>query len=128
MDPKVLDWGDVVIQNSVPTNILIIDELGYLEFEKKMGWISAFKILDEGDYKNAIVVVRASLLGKALEKFENAVVIAVKNPTQIKEHTSFLVSQITGNLNQIKSGDPKSNRNIEGFFFSSHGNGDDQIT
>ena len=75
-------------------HILIIDELGYLEFEKNIGWISAFKILDKGDYKSAIVVVRAGLLKQALAKFENAVVITVADPAQIKEHTSFLIAQI----------------------------------
>ena len=29
MDPEVLKWGDNVIRNSVPTSILIIDELGF---------------------------------------------------------------------------------------------------
>ena len=94
MDSEVLKWGDDVIQNSVPTTILIIDELGYLEFEKNMGWTSAFKILDEGEYRSAIVVVRTGLMEKALEKFENAVVIPVETPGQIKENTSFLISQI----------------------------------
>ncbi len=94
MDPKVMKWGDIVIQKSVPTTILIIDELGYLEFEKNMGWISAFKILDEGDYKSAIVTVRTGLLEKALEKFKKATVIPVNNPAQIKEDISFLMSQI----------------------------------
>jgi nucleoside-triphosphatase THEP1 len=94
MDPEVLEWGNSVIRNSVPTNVLIIDELGYLEFEKNMGWSSAFKILDESNYANAIVVVRAGLLEKALEKFKNAFVITVEDPKQKTEHTKFLISQI----------------------------------
>ena len=94
MDPEILKWGDAVIQNSVPTNVLIIDELGFLEFEKNMGWISAFKILDVGEYKSAIVVVRKGLLDKALEKFENAEVITLSDPSQTKENTRILVSQI----------------------------------
>ena len=93
MDPEVLNWGDKVIRKSVPTTVLIIDELGYLEFEKNMGWISAFKILDEGSYKSAIIVVRESLIERALKKFGNAVVINVENSVQIKEHTNFLISQ-----------------------------------
>jgi nucleoside-triphosphatase THEP1 len=94
MDPEALEWGNNVIRNSVPTNILIIDELGYLEFEKNMGWISAFKVLEESDYASAVVVVRAGLLEKALEKFENAIVITVENPKQKIELTKFLISQI----------------------------------
>lgn len=94
MDPEVLKWGDDVIRNSVPTTVLVIDELGYLEFEKKKGWTSAFTIISEGDYKIAIVVIRPGLLEQALIKFENAEIITVEDPTQIKEHASFLVSQI----------------------------------
>ncbi len=94
MDLEVLNWGDNVIRDSAPTNVLIIDELGYLEFEKKMGWMSAFKVLDEGNYINALVVVRTGLLDKALNIFENVSVITVEDPAQINDHFRFLISQI----------------------------------
>jgi len=94
MDPEVLKWGDDVIRNSVPTTLIIIDELGYLEFEKNAGWLSAFKTLKEGDYKCAIVVVRTSLLKQAISKFENVVVITVEDLEQIKEHSNYLIAQI----------------------------------
>jgi nucleoside-triphosphatase THEP1 len=94
MDPEVLKWGDKVIQYSVPTTVLIIDELGFLEFEKNTGWISAFDILEDGDYKIAIVVVRAGLLKLALAKWENARIIYIEQPSQSKERASFLIDQI----------------------------------
>jgi len=94
MNPEVLRWGDDVIRNSMPTTVLVIDELGYLEFEKNIGWTSAFRILDEGDYKSAIVVVRAGLLEQAQEKFENAVVITIENPREIKDLTIILLPQL----------------------------------
>lgn len=94
MDPQILQWGDKVIKDSVPTTVLIIDELGYLEFEKKSGWISAFEILKKGDYKIGIVVVRSGLLKQAMTKWENAKIIDIDEPSKSKEITSFLISQI----------------------------------
>ena len=40
----------------------------FLEFEKNLGWISAFDILNHGDYKIAIVVVREGLLKTCIGK------------------------------------------------------------
>jgi len=94
MDPEVLKWGNNVIRNSAPTDVLIIDELGFLEFEKNLGWVSAFNTLDKGEYKSAIIVVRKGLLEKALEKFENATVITIENISQTVENTRIVVSQI----------------------------------
>ncbi len=94
MDPEVLQWGDMIIRNSVPTSVLIIDELGFLEFEKNLGWTSAFDILEDGEYRIAIVVVRNGLLKQALAKWDSAKVIYMDEPSQCKEHTDFLVDQI----------------------------------
>ncbi len=75
MDPEVLQWGFEVIRESVPTSVLIIDELGFLEFEKNQGLTSAFDILKDGVYRLAIVVVRIGLLKQAMAKWESAKVI-----------------------------------------------------
>jgi nucleoside-triphosphatase THEP1 len=94
MDPEVLKWGNKVIRESVPTSVLIIDELGFMEFEKNQGWISAFDILENGDYKLAIVVVRTGLLNLALARWETAKVIYVNDPSQCRTHIDFLMDQI----------------------------------
>lgn len=98
MDPEVLQWGYEVIRESVPTSVLIIDELGFLEFEKNQGWTSAFDILEDGDYKLAIVVVRIGLLKKAIAKWQSAKVIFIDEPSQCKLHTDFLVDQILATI------------------------------
>ena len=94
MDTDVLQWGHKIIRNSVPTSVLIIDEMGFLEFEKNLGWISAFNILEEGNYRIAIVVVRIGLLKQALTKWESAKIIDMDKPSLRKEQTSFLLEQI----------------------------------
>ena len=94
MDPEVLKWGNKVIRESVPTSVLLIDELGFMEFEKNQGWISAFDILENEDFKLAIVVVRTGLLNLAFAKWESAKVIYVNDPSQGKIYIDLLMDQI----------------------------------
>jgi nucleoside-triphosphatase THEP1 len=98
LDPEVLKWGDEVLKQSVPTEVLVIDELGFLEFEKNQGWVSAFKILQGDDYDNAIVVVRTGLLKNALTKWPNAKVIYLTEPSQQKVITDFLIDQLLNTI------------------------------
>jgi len=37
---------------------LVIDELGYLEFELKTGWTASFEVLHSKKYRLAMVVIR----------------------------------------------------------------------
>jgi nucleoside-triphosphatase THEP1 len=94
MDPEVLKRGDAFIRMSVPTTVLIIDELGFLEFEKNSGWVSAFEILEKGDFEIAIVVVRSGLIDQAVAIWKNAQVISIKQPSQVNELTNHLINQI----------------------------------
>jgi nucleoside-triphosphatase THEP1 len=72
-----LKWGDAIIQNSVPTEVLFIDELGFLEFEKDRGWASSFRILISGDYQFAFVVVRPKYIDVALNRFGKSEIINI---------------------------------------------------
>ena len=72
-----LNWGNEVLENSVPTDLLVIDEVGYLEFEKAEGWANALAALDSRRYKNALVVVRPDLIENALERYPDAKVIKI---------------------------------------------------
>jgi nucleoside-triphosphatase THEP1 len=69
-DPAVVQWSNEVIQRSVPTEYLMIDEIGYLELEKGEGWTSALKVLDEGAFNYAFVVVRPSLVDIAKKRWQ----------------------------------------------------------
>jgi nucleoside-triphosphatase THEP1 len=94
MDPEVLSWGNEILRKSEPTEVLIIDELGFLEFEKKQGWTSAFGIIERNDFKIAIVVVRTGLLENAIAKWPAAKIIYIESPSQIKVNTDFLIDQV----------------------------------
>jgi nucleoside-triphosphatase len=61
-DTKVLEWGNTCLKQSARTDLLVIDEIGPLEFEKGLGWVSSFEILRRQAYQLAIVVIRPEFL------------------------------------------------------------------
>jgi ABC-type cobalamin/Fe3+-siderophores transport system ATPase subunit/nucleoside-triphosphatase THEP1 len=74
-DPDALAWANQKLGSSPVTDLLIIDELGPLEFLRGEGLISGLERIDAGDYHVACVVVRSSLLPKALQRWPHALVV-----------------------------------------------------
>ena len=64
-DAQVLGWGNQVLKNCLPCDLLVIDELGPLEFNRQIGLTAAFNVLPERRYKIGCVVIRPSLLAEA---------------------------------------------------------------
>ena len=62
---EALEWGNSVLASAVPTDVLVIDELGPLEWEEGRGWTAAFAALESGQYRWAFVVVRPELVERA---------------------------------------------------------------
>ena len=56
-----LAWANERLLNAVPTEILVIDELGPLELIYHQGWQNGIAAILSGSYKLALVVVRPSL-------------------------------------------------------------------
>ncbi len=75
-DPQSLGWANQRLQNASESDLLVIDELGPLEFLRNEGLLSGLERLDRGEYLVACVVVRSSLLQKAVERWPNAQVIS----------------------------------------------------
>ena len=61
-DPAVLAWGNKVLSQAVPCHLLVVDELGPLEMERRRGWVKAFDVLEDTNFALALVVVRSELL------------------------------------------------------------------
>jgi iron complex transport system ATP-binding protein len=73
---EVMGWADLILKDlSSPLDLLIIDELGPLEFLRNEGLTSGLELIDKKNYKTACVVVRSSLLPKALQRWPDALVI-----------------------------------------------------
>jgi iron complex transport system ATP-binding protein len=73
--PEVLNWANQELINKDVKDLLVIDELGPLEFLRGEGLIAGLERIDSKQYKVACIVVRSSLLPKALQRWPNAKVI-----------------------------------------------------
>jgi len=74
-DPEVVAWGNRVLIKSVPCDLLVVDELGPLEFERGEGWVEGLRVLDEGEFDTALVVIRPSLVARAQQRWPGAEII-----------------------------------------------------
>ncbi|MBW6465027.1 MAG: ATP-binding cassette domain-containing protein [Brevefilum sp.] len=75
-DPDALAWANAKLEDSPEGDLLIIDELGPLEFLRDEGLLAGLARIDAGHYRVACVVVRSSLLPKALQRWPQAFVVS----------------------------------------------------
>lgn len=75
-DPQSLDWANQRLKNGSGSDLLVIDELGPLEFLRNEGLLAGLDRLDQRDFYVACVVVRSSLLQKAVERWPYAYVVS----------------------------------------------------
>jgi len=61
-DAKVVEWGNQQLKEAVEADLLVIDELGPLEFQRRMGWVAAFDRLKSKKFGLALVVIRPECL------------------------------------------------------------------
>ena len=78
--PEIVQWGNQALENAVPCDLLIVDELGPLEFTRGEGWIAGLAAVDSGSYQSALVVIRPSLLKMAGQRWKIFRVIDLDDP------------------------------------------------
>jgi nucleoside-triphosphatase THEP1 len=71
-DESVLEWGDAVLRAAVPCGVLIVDELGPLEFVEGRGWMNGLAALDSRNYRMAVATIRPGLLERAAQRWPGA--------------------------------------------------------
>lgn len=76
-DQQTLAWGNRVLADSSPCDLLIVDELGPLELSRRQGWLIALEIVPRGEYKVALVVIRPELQIAARHLFDFSAIIEV---------------------------------------------------
>lgn len=74
---ETLAWGNDVFTHAVPTDLLVVDELGPLEWVEGRGWTAAFGVLDSEHYRYALVVVRPELVAQARSRWPHATLLDV---------------------------------------------------
>lgn len=78
-DTVVLNWGNQVLATSTPCDLLVVDELGPLEWEQGQGWMTGLVAVDTRAFVTALVVVRPSLVELALARWPDAAWFSVGN-------------------------------------------------
>jgi nucleoside-triphosphatase len=60
-DRTAIEWGNRVLEHSLPCDLFIVDEIGPLELLRGAGWASALTVFRQPKYQLGIVVVRSEL-------------------------------------------------------------------
>lgn len=63
-DVHTLKWGNDALDHLPSYDVVIIDELGPLEFDRQQGWTAGFDVLTRHTAGIALVTVRPSLLAR----------------------------------------------------------------
>lgn len=71
-EPEALAWANQALAAATPCDLLVVDELGPLELEQGRGWTAGLAAVETRAYDEALVVVRADLLGLALARWPEA--------------------------------------------------------
>lgn len=79
-DQIALAWGNQVLARAVPCDMLVVDELGPLEFEAGLGWSAGLKALDSRTYQVGLVTIRPELLAAARQRWPFAGVVDMESP------------------------------------------------
>ncbi|MFW5714524.1 MAG: ATP-binding cassette domain-containing protein [Brevefilum sp.] len=75
-DPETVSWANQVLKEIQFCDLLILDEIGPLELLRDEGLTAGLRLLDTENYRVACVVVRSSLVPKALQRWPEAMVVS----------------------------------------------------
>lgn len=76
-DAEVLRWGNQMLGDALPCDLLVVDELGPLEFERGQGWTAGLSALDSRLYRLGLATIRPELLAQARQRWPDAQVEVV---------------------------------------------------
>jgi nucleoside-triphosphatase THEP1 len=83
-DSEALAWGNALLQHAPPSGLLVLDELGPLEFDGQQGWTAGFDLLAKhAACRLAIVVVRPKYVEAFLQRYPRAETLTIQNPAEI---------------------------------------------
>jgi nucleoside-triphosphatase THEP1 len=96
-DEEVINWGNEVLATATPCELLFVDELGPLEFNRGEGLLEGLHAIDSRKYKSAVVVIRPELLITATIRWPDIKVLDIK-PFMNKLMTINLMKKILQQL------------------------------
>ena len=81
---EAVNWGNQALKESPASDLLIIDELGPLEFDRGQGWVEAFGLVERGEFQAALLVIRPSLIHQASSRWNIARIINLSDAESTK--------------------------------------------
>lgn len=75
-----LAWGNMVLARATPCDLLVVDELGPLEFETGQGWAAGLAAVVSRAYRVGIVTIRPELLAAARQRWPFAGLVDMASP------------------------------------------------
>lgn len=79
-DQIALAWGNEVLAKAIPCDMLVVDEMGTLEFETECGWTAGLAAVDSRSYRIGLVTIRPELLAAARKRWPFAGVVDLDSP------------------------------------------------
>lgn len=92
-DEEVMAWGNLVLADSEGCDLLLIDELGPLEFKRGQGWQNGLHAIENGKYKIAVVVIRPAFVETAVKRWPHAQVVEIPS-SLTDENMQLLIKNI----------------------------------
>jgi nucleoside-triphosphatase THEP1 len=104
MDPEAMSRSALALEESFPTDVLVLDEIGPLELVYHKGWSRILTLLAGSDYKAAFIVVRPELLLEAILQLPNPTYTVVHVLSDNRDH---LPSQLLKTAQRLCAPDPE---------------------
>lgn len=79
-----IDWANERLAKAADAPLLVVDELGWLEFEQGQGFTRALDLLDRRAFRVALVTVRPDLLARARARWEVDCIIRLAPTEEIE--------------------------------------------
>lgn len=79
-DSEGVALGNEILAHCSECDVLIVDELGPLEFIQQQGWLEGLTTIEKQQYRLAVVVIRKELLEEAGKHWKDNIIFTV-NPT-----------------------------------------------
>jgi nucleoside-triphosphatase THEP1 len=95
-DPLTLNWANAVLARATPCDLLVVDEVGPLELERREGWVGALDVVRAGEYALALLVVRPELIAEVRDELSGCAVDVLTVTDESREHLPASLVEMVG--------------------------------